>query len=75
MLSGIGWPGAKDFGQRIGVDAVGDDVIGGQQEFYLARLGLLQKILREIDLVCLDQRFADGAALAPSGTCTPCLRR
>ena len=54
---------ADDFGQGVGIDAVGDDVIGGQQEFQLVRLGLLQKILGELDLVFFDQRLADGFTL------------
>ena len=51
------------FSERIGVDAIGNYVIGREQEFHFPRLGLLQKVFREFDLVRFDQRLAYGLAL------------
>src|SRR5258708_7768600 len=58
-----GLAAADDFGQGAGFDAVGDDVIGGQQKLELMGFRLLQKVSGECDLVLFDQTLADGFAL------------
>src|SRR5208282_1238221 len=62
-VGGDGLAGADDFRHRSGLNTVGDDVIGGQQEFELMGLRLLQKVAGEFDLVFFDQTLADGFAL------------
>src|SRR6202795_2467933 len=62
-VGGDGLAVADDLGQGAGFDAVGDDVIGGQQELVLVGFRLLQKIVGECDLVFFDQTLADGFAL------------
>src|ERR1019366_4361563 len=62
-VGGDGLAVADDFGQGAGFDAVGDDVIGGQQELELMGFRLLQKVPGEFDLVFFDQTLADGFAL------------
>src|ERR1019366_4385658 len=54
---------ANEFGQGARFDSIGDDVIGGQQEFELMSFCLLQKVAGEFDLVFFDQTFADRFAL------------
>ena len=56
--------GPMTFGRRAGLDAVGDHVIGRQQELYLVRFRLLQKFAGQFDFVFLDQDFADGLPCA-----------
>src|SRR5271157_1485238 len=62
-VGGDGFALADEFDQGAGVDAVGDDVIGGQQELELMGFRLLQKVPGESDLVFFDQTLADGFAL------------
>src|SRR5208282_1945507 len=52
-----------NLGQGAGFDAVGDDVIGGQEELELVSFRLLQKVAGEFDLVFFDQTLAHRFAL------------
>src|SRR5258706_1672394 len=54
---------ADDFGQGAGFDAVGYDVVGGQQELELMVFRLLQKVAGEFEFVLFDQTLAYGFAL------------
>src|SRR5260221_4419087 len=62
-VGGDGLAMAVDFGQGAGFDAVGDDVIGGQQELELMGFRLLQKVAGEFEFVLFDQTLAYGFAL------------
>src|ERR1039458_1848678 len=62
-VGGDGLALADEFDQGAGFDAIGDDVIGGQQELELMGFRLLQKVAGEVDLVFFYQTLADGFAL------------
>src|SRR5258708_28930749 len=58
---------ADDFGQGARFDAVGYDVVGGQQELELMVFRLLQKVAGEFEFVLFDQTLAYGFALRLDG--------
>src|ERR1035441_7538874 len=58
-----GLAAVDNFGQGAGFDAVGNDVIGGQEELELVSFRLLQKVAGEFDLVLFDHTLANGFAL------------
>src|ERR1019366_6669421 len=62
-VGGNGFASADEFNHGAGFGAVGNDVIGGQQELELMRFRLLQQIAGESDLVFFDQTLAYGFAL------------
>src|SRR5271156_1864040 len=62
-VGGNGFAGTDDFRQGAGFDAVGDDVVGGQQELEFTAFRLLQKVAGKFDLVFFEQTLANGLAL------------
>ena len=52
-------------GRARRVDSIGDDVIDGQVELDVPRLGVRDDVARGVELVVLDQRLAQSAAPAP----------
>src|SRR5450759_3784863 len=62
-VGGDGLAVAHEFDQGASFDAVGDDVIGGQEELKLTSFRLLQKFAGEFELVFFDQTLADRLAL------------